>query len=54
MDNNYRHIVLTFDQAQQPKFEEKKGKGWVEYGQDGKPIPLDTSPVKANEPISIE
>jgi hypothetical protein len=34
MDNNYRHIVLTFDQAQQPKFEEKKGKGWVEYGKD--------------------
>jgi len=30
------------------------GEGWVEYGQDGKPIPLDTSPVKANEPISIE
>jgi hypothetical protein len=34
MDNQYRHIVLQFDQAQQPKFEEKKGKGYVEFGKD--------------------
>jgi len=34
MDNNYRHIVLNFDIAKQPKFEEKKGKGWVEFGDD--------------------
>jgi len=33
MDNNYRHIVLQFDQAQQPKFSEKKGKGYVEFGE---------------------
>ena len=33
MDNNYQHIVLQFDQAQQPKFEERKGKGWVEFGE---------------------
>lgn len=33
MDNNYKHIVLQFDQAQQPKFEEKKGKGYVEFGE---------------------
>lgn len=32
MDNNYNHIVLQFDQAQQPKFEERKGKGYVEFG----------------------
>jgi hypothetical protein len=31
--DNYKHIVLQFDQAQQPKFEEKKGKGWVEFGE---------------------
>jgi len=31
--DNYRHIVLQFDQAQQPKFEEKKGKGYVEFGE---------------------
>lgn len=34
MDNNYNHIVLQFDQAQQPKFEEKKGKGYVEFGKN--------------------
>jgi len=34
MDNNlYKHIVLQFDQAQQPKFEEKKNKNYVEFGQ---------------------
>jgi hypothetical protein len=33
MDNNYKHIVLKFDRAVQPKFEEKKGKGWVEFGE---------------------
>jgi hypothetical protein len=33
MDNNYRHIVLQFDQAQQPKFIEKKSKGYVEFGE---------------------
>ena len=32
MDNNYKHIVLQFDTAQKPKFEEKKGKGYVEFG----------------------
>ena len=32
-DNNYKHIVLKFDRAVQPKFEEKKGKGWVEFGE---------------------
>ena len=34
MDNLYRHIVLNFDTAKQPKFEEKKGKGYVEFGED--------------------
>jgi hypothetical protein len=34
MDNIYRHIVINFDQAKQPKFEEKKAKGWVEFGDD--------------------
>jgi len=32
--DNYNYITLQFDQAQQPKFEEKKGKGYVEYGKD--------------------
>ena len=32
MDNNYKHIVLQFDQAQQPRFEEKKRLGYVEFG----------------------
>lgn len=32
--NNYKHIVLQFDQAEQPKFREVKGKGYVEFGQD--------------------
>lgn len=31
--DNYRHIVLAFDQAQQPKFTEKKSKGYVEFGE---------------------
>lgn len=34
MANNYQHIVLQFDQAQQPVFLEKKGKGYVEFGRD--------------------
>jgi hypothetical protein len=34
MDNQYRHIVLQFDQALQPKFAENKGKGYVEFGAD--------------------
>ena len=33
MDNNYKHIVLQFDQAQQPVFREVKTKGWVEFGE---------------------
>lgn len=32
--NNYKHIVLQFDQAEQPKFREVKGKGYVEFGKD--------------------
>jgi len=32
--DNYKHIVLAFDQAQQPKFTEKKSKGYVEFGKD--------------------
>lgn len=31
--DNYKHIVLQFDQAQQPRFIEKKSKGWVEFGE---------------------
>jgi hypothetical protein len=31
--DNYKHIVLKFDRAIQPKFEEKRGKGWVEFGE---------------------
>jgi hypothetical protein len=31
--DNYKHIVLQFDQAQQPKFRELKSKGWVEFGE---------------------
>jgi len=34
MESNYKHIVLQFDQAQQPKFIEKKGKGWIEFGEE--------------------
>jgi hypothetical protein len=34
MENNYKHIVLQFDTAQKPKFEEKKGKGYVEFGSE--------------------
>ena len=34
MDNNtYKHIVLQFDQAQQPKFKEVKQKNYVEFGE---------------------
>ena len=33
-DNQYRHIELVFDTALKPKFEEKKGKGYIEYGAD--------------------
>lgn len=33
MDNQYKHIVLHFDQAQQPKFKENKQKNWVEFGE---------------------
>lgn len=33
MDNNYNNIIsLKFAQAEQPKFEEKKGKGYIEFG----------------------
>ena len=32
--NNYKHIVLQFDQAEQPKFREVKGKGYIEFGHD--------------------
>jgi len=31
--DNYKHIVLQFDQAQQPRFIEKKSKGYVEFGE---------------------
>lgn len=34
MDNIYKHIVLNFDKAKQPRFDEKKGKGYVEFGDD--------------------
>jgi len=34
MDNNYKHIVLQFDQAEQPIFKEKKKDGYVEFGKD--------------------
>ena len=34
MDNTYNHIVLQFDQAQQPKFEERKGVGYIEFGEE--------------------
>lgn len=34
MDNNYKHIVLHFDTAERPKFTERKGKGWIEFGAD--------------------
>ena len=34
MDNLYKHIVLQFDQAQQPVFEEKKSKNYVEFGKN--------------------
>ena len=31
--DNYKHIVLQFDQAQQPKFREVKSNGWDEFGE---------------------
>jgi hypothetical protein len=31
--DNYKHIVLQFDQAQQPKFREVKSKNYVEFGE---------------------
>lgn len=35
MDNNYSNIVtVKFAQAEQPKFEEKKGKGFIEFGKE--------------------
>lgn len=34
MDNLYKTIELKFDTAQKPKFEEKKGKGYIEFGKD--------------------
>jgi len=33
MDNQYKHIVLHFDQAQQPRFKEIKSKNFVEFGE---------------------
>jgi hypothetical protein len=33
--DNYKHIVIKFDHAQQPKFEEKKGKySYIEFGKN--------------------
>lgn len=32
MSNKYHLVNIQFDQAQQPKFEEKKGKNYVEFG----------------------
>lgn len=34
MATNYNHIVLHFDQAEQPKFTENKGKGYIEFGKE--------------------
>lgn len=34
MDDQYRIIELHFDQAEQPKFQEKKGKGYIEFGKE--------------------
>lgn len=35
MDNNYENIItVKFAKAQQPKFEEKKGKGFIEFGEN--------------------
>lgn len=33
MDNSYKHVVLHFDQAQQPRFKEVKQKNYVEFGE---------------------
>jgi hypothetical protein len=33
MENNYKNIItVKFAQAEQPKFEERKGKGYIEFG----------------------
>ena len=32
--DQYRVIEISFDQAQQPKFEEKRGKGYIEFGKE--------------------
>lgn len=32
-DNEYRVIELKFDKAEMPKFTEKKGRGYIEYGE---------------------
>jgi len=32
--SDYKLIEIKFDQAQQPKFEEKRGKGYIEFGKD--------------------
>ena len=32
MSNKYHLVKVEFDQAQQPKFEEKRGKNYVEFG----------------------
>lgn len=32
--SQYKLIEIKFDQAQMPKYEEKKGKGWIEFGKD--------------------
>jgi hypothetical protein len=34
MDDQYRIIELHFDQAEQPKFQERKGKGYIEFGKE--------------------
>ena len=32
-NNNYKNIVtVKFAQAQQPRFEERRGKGYIEFG----------------------
>ena len=32
VNKKYHLVKVEFDQAQQPKFEEKKGKNYVEFG----------------------
>ena len=35
MENDYKNIVsVKFARALQPKFEERKGKGYIEFGAD--------------------